>query len=65
MWGDKDSEPWTYLTKLVELFLPTAEAITILEGEKYITQSLILVQICYLEKGVLSIKSKCMKLLYM
>ncbi len=53
---------WNLLEKLVELFLPTAEAITMLEGEKYATQSLILVQLCYLEKVIRSVKTKCMSI---
>jgi len=57
-WGPAASEMWDLLDKVVELFLPTAEAIAILEGEKYVTQSLVLVQLCYLEKVALSIKTK-------
>lgn len=59
-WGPAASEMWDLLDKVVELFLPTAEAIALLEGEKYVTQSLVLVQLCYLEKVALSIKIKCM-----
>jgi hypothetical protein len=59
-WGPPGSEMWVLADKLVELFSPTAEAITLLEGEKYVTQSLILLQLCYLEKVVLATKSKCM-----
>jgi hypothetical protein len=48
-WGKEDSEAWTLFGQLVELFLPTSEAIMLLEGEKYVTLSLILVSLCYLE----------------
>ena len=44
----------------MELFSPTAEAITMLEGEKYITQSLILLQLCALEKSNKRIRDLCM-----
>lgn len=44
----------------MELFGPTAEAIAMLEGEKYITQSLILLQLCALEKSNKRIKDQCM-----
>jgi len=57
-WGVPTEPAWTILGQIVELFCPTAEAITMLEGEKYVTQSLILLQICALEKSNKRIKEK-------
>jgi len=50
-WGVSNGETWSLFDKFVELFLPTAETIKQLEGQKYITQSLILLQLCCLEKS--------------
>jgi hypothetical protein len=44
----------------VELFVPTADVIKSLEGEKYVTQSLILLQLCALEKANKIVGEKCM-----
>jgi hypothetical protein len=57
-WGNEDSEAWTMLGQLVELFAPTAEAIMTLEGEKYVTLSLVLVTVCYLEVTTAETKMK-------
>lgn len=54
-----DLPTWSLLEKYVELFQPTAEAIRCLEGQKYVTQSLILLQLCALEKSNKSIAAKC------
>jgi hypothetical protein len=62
-WGVQTGETWALFGKYVELFLPTANAISTLEGEKYITQSLILLQLCCLEKSAQKIGEKCMCLL--
>ena len=59
-WGVPTDEAWTTLGKLVELFLPTTKTISCLEGEKYITQSLILLQLCLLEKTTNNLILKCM-----
>jgi hypothetical protein len=55
-----DLPTWSLLEKYVELFQPTAEAIKCLEGQKYVTQSLILLQLCALEKSNNRIAAKCM-----
>jgi len=57
-WGNPQSDMWTVLDRLVELFQPTLEAIKLLEGEKYITQSLILLQLCALEKSTKALSLK-------
>jgi hypothetical protein len=44
----------------VELFIPTTVVISSLEGEKYVTQSLILLQLCHLESSVIAVQTKCM-----
>jgi hypothetical protein len=54
-----DLPSWSLLEKYVELFQPTADAIRCLEGQKYVTQSLILLQLCALEKSNKSIAAKC------
>lgn len=59
-WGVSTSESWTILERMVELFLPTTVVISSLEGEKYVTQSLILLQLCHLENSVQAVKQKCM-----
>lgn len=63
-WGVPTGSVWTLLGQFVELFYPTAEAITMLEGEKYVTQSLILLQLCTLEKCNSKIKAKCMLVIF-
>ena len=50
---------WSLLDKYVELFVPTADVIKSLEGEKYVTQSLILLQLCALEKANKIVGEKC------
>jgi hypothetical protein len=57
-WGVINGETWTLFDKFVELFLPTAESIKHLEGQKYITQSLILLQLCCLEKSNKNVAEK-------
>jgi len=57
-WGVTTSETWTVLEKMVELFLPTTVIISSLEGEKYVTQSLILLQLCHLENSIKAVKQK-------
>jgi hypothetical protein len=52
------------LGQLVELFAPTAEVIMTLEGEKYVTLSLVLVTVCYLEVTTTETKMKCMFTFY-
>jgi hypothetical protein len=43
-WGDRDSTMWILLQQIVELFSPTITAIKALEGQHYVTQSLIILQ---------------------
>jgi len=57
-WGDSTNETWITLGLIVEIFIPTAKAISTLEGQKYITQSLILLQISLLEKTSNDLKLK-------
>ena len=59
-WGVWNGETWSLFDKFVEVFLPTAQAITTLEGEKYVTQSLILLQLCSLEKCNTKVAQQCM-----
>lgn len=40
--------------------MPTTVIISSLEGEKYVTQSLILLQLCHLENSIKAVKQKCM-----
>lgn len=58
-WGNRDSDAWEKLSKIVELFVPTLEAIKVLEGQHYITQSLILLQLCLIERAVIDLTKKC------
>jgi len=57
-WVVPTSEPWMILGTLMELFAPTVEAISVLEGEKYVTQSLILLQLCQLENSIKAVQRK-------
>jgi hypothetical protein len=57
-WGVATSEAWTILGRVVEIFLPTTVVISSLEGEKYVTQSLILLQLCHLESSVHAVQNK-------
>jgi hypothetical protein len=59
-WGLSNGETWSLLEAFVELFFPTADTIRCLEGEKYITQSLILLQLCALERSNKKVAEKCM-----
>ena len=59
-WGAHDSEAWVILSQIVELFVPTLTAIKHLEGQFYITQSLILLELCVIEKGIKNLMEKCM-----
>ncbi len=59
-WDKPQSSIWIFLESVVELFKPTIKAISDLEGEKYITQSLILLQFCQLELNIDTMKKKCM-----
>jgi hypothetical protein len=61
-YGVPDNETEVFLKHIVELFHPTIEAISTLEGQNYITQSLILLQMSLLERNVLEIKNKYPKL---
>jgi len=53
-----DGDTWTMLEQVVELFKPTIDALSRLEGESYITQSLILMEMCLLEDSVKNMKKK-------
>ncbi len=44
---------------MVELFAPTLQAIAMIEGQKYITQSLVLLQFCHLDKSIGLLLEKC------
>jgi hypothetical protein len=57
-WGDSNSEAWTILGQVVELFMPSVQAISRLEGESYVTQSLILLEICLIEKNIKDLQKK-------
>ena len=58
-WGVRDSDAWILISQIVELFVPTLEAIKSLEGQNYITQSLILLELCLIEKSVIDLMEKC------
>jgi len=57
-WDKPQSKIRSFLTSIVDLFKPTLKAIQNLEGEKYVTQSLILLQLCQLEANVELMKKK-------
>jgi hypothetical protein len=59
-WGVTNSDAWVLLSQIVELFLPTLKAIKNLEGQSYITQPLIILEFCLIEKAVNDLKQKCM-----
>lgn len=48
------------MEKIVNIFQPTLNIISFLEGQKYITESVILLQLCQLEKSIDSMKEFCM-----
>ena len=58
-WGEKDSTMWILLQQIVELFSPTITAIKALEGQHYVTQSLIILQLCLIEESVSALLQKC------
>lgn len=51
-WGPSLSSQWILLEKIVNIFKPTLDIISYLEGQKYITESVILLQLCNLEISV-------------
>jgi hypothetical protein len=57
-WGDSNSEAWIILGQVVELFKPTVEAISRLEGQRYVTQSLILLELCLIENTIKEMQKK-------
>lgn len=61
-WGDRDSTMWILLQQIVELFSPTITAIKALEGQHYVTQSLIILQLCLIEESVSATLKKCKSL---
>jgi hypothetical protein len=63
-WDKPHSTKWAFLEKIVELFHPTLNAIKLLEGDEYITQSLILLQIIQIEKQVGILSQKCKIILF-
>lgn len=60
-WGKQDDEAWTLLEMVVELFKSTIDAIRRLEGQKYVTQSTILMELCLLEMSAKEVQEKCMR----
>ena len=64
-WGARDSDAWVLISQIVELFVPTLEAIKTLEGQNYITQSLILLELCLIEKSVIDLMQKCKFLIFL
>jgi hypothetical protein len=61
-WGDMDSEAWAFLGQIAELFEPTLKAIQVLEGSKYVTQSLILLEMCLMESSIQNMDMQIWKL---
>lgn len=48
------------MEQIAELFEPTLNAIKNLEGSKYVTQSLILLEMCMIENSIFEMQKKCM-----
>ena len=57
---DFSAETWNFVEKLVEVFGLTAQSLANLEGQKYVTQSLVLLEILRLEANNNAVIEKCM-----
>ena len=53
------SEMWKFLDQVVDLFTPTIKGISILEGDSYPSQALILLVLASLEKKAITMQQKC------